>query len=182
MPERSDKYAKLTFCKLLEEEGYSDVRIARTPADIRAKKDGKDWWFELKKTSEHKKYFGAVTLTELKKAIEADVNFRFVIAEKQTEEGDGYNCNYTFYRMTLAEFIENCHPTIPPFKIYFNLKFDNIKTINFKYSGYIFTTKEYQSYQDPLPQNEPAVSFKESHIGILSKFMDVLRNKIKILI
>lgn len=109
---KSDKRAKEEFLEALKARGYSDVRIVKAPADIIATKNGGVYFFEIKKTSAKKEYFGAATLTEWRAAYANPNNYFFVIAQ---EASDGFN----FIEYTPAEFEK--FSSIPPFKIFFNL-------------------------------------------------------------
>jgi len=109
---KSDKKAKEEFAEILKTRGYSDVRIVKQPADITAIKNDAMYFFEIKKTSAKKEYFGAATLTEWRAAYENPSNYFFVIAQEIPE---GFN----FIEYTPDEFEK--FSTIPPFKIFFNI-------------------------------------------------------------
>lgn len=109
---KSDLDAKTAFCKYLEDKGFT-TEIKQAPADIRAVKDGQEWFFEIKKTSQDKDYFGAATSTEWEQAFKDPEHYRFVIAQKQSDE------SFQFTELTPAQLME--YSTIPPFKVFFNV-------------------------------------------------------------
>lgn len=112
---RSDVAAKAAFCRRLLAEGYSNARVASTPADVIAEKDGRHWLFEVKFTNAEHACFGAATLTEWAAAAEDPDHFRFVIAYERDGE-------WQFDRYTPEEFM--AFSSVPPFKIYFNVPLD----------------------------------------------------------
>lgn len=112
---RSDVAAKAAFCRWLLEHGYSEARVAATPADVVATKDGHRWFFEVKFTRARTHCFGAATLTEWTAAANDPEHFRFVIAY----ERDGHWC---FDCYTPDEFM--AFSSVPPFKVYFNIPLD----------------------------------------------------------
>lgn len=102
-------------------------------------------------------------MTELEK-VGQDPNFRFVIAE----EIDGHNWDYNFILLKLEEFQHQCHPTIPPFKIYFNIDFDEIQNekvsfrnpCNFSETDYKRLCKRSQEEKKEIAENkEKPISF-----------------------
>ena len=98
---------------VLNAQGFK-ARIASTPADIIAEKDGETWYFEIKMTGRNDRYFGAATQTEWRKAFKDPEHYRFVVAiADETYE------HFKFKVYTPVEFMESS--TIPPFKVYFNL-------------------------------------------------------------
>ena len=109
---KSDLDAKTAFCKYLEDKGFT-TEIRQAPADIRAVKDGQEWFFEIKKTSQDKDYFGAATSTEWEQAFKDPEHYRFVIAQKLSDE------SFQFTELTPAQLME--YSTIPPFKVFFNV-------------------------------------------------------------
>lgn len=111
---KSDVLAKAAFVNALESRGFN-AKAVSTPADIKAVKDGQDWYFEIKMTTHRDRYFGAATMTEWIQALKDPEHFRFVVA---IDLGDG---KWDFREYTPAEFME--YSTIPPFKVYFNLDF-----------------------------------------------------------
>lgn len=113
---KSDVSAKEAYVKELQKNGYK-AQIVKAPADITAEKDGQKWYFEIKKTAQTDKYFGAATMTEWKQALEDPYHFRFVIAIDLGED------KWSFKEYTPSEFME--FSTIPPFKVYFNIDFSN---------------------------------------------------------
>lgn len=114
---RSDVAAKAAFCRRLLAEGYSDARVAATPADVVADKDGQRWLFEVKYTEARHTCFGAATLTEWAAAAEDPEHFRFVIAYERDGE-------WQFDRYTPEEFM--AFSSVPPFKIYFSVPLDGV--------------------------------------------------------
>ncbi len=111
---KSDVKAKQAYKTHLEENGYENVEIISSPSDIKAQKDGQDFYFEIKMTKQTETYFGAATLTEWVQAFKTPNNFKFVIAKTDaTEEA------FSFEEFTPIDFME--HSTIPPFKIFFNI-------------------------------------------------------------
>lgn len=109
---KSDVEAKRAFVKELEKENFKDIKIASSPADIIAVKNGVKNYFEIKFTSQKDKYFGAATLTEWECAINNLDNFLFVVCRQKDNK-------WIFDRFSPKEFIR--YSTIPPFKIFFNL-------------------------------------------------------------
>jgi hypothetical protein len=120
---KSDKRAKDEFASILNARGYSDVRIVKAPADIIATKNGEKYFFEIKKTSAKKEYFGAATLTEWRAAYSNPNNYFFVIAQ-ETDEG------FNFIEYTPNEFEK--FSSIPPFKIFFNIPLNGINKVETK--------------------------------------------------
>ena len=118
---KSDSDAKSAFMRNLENRGYTDVKPAKVPSDIKAKKDGVQWYFEIKKTSKTDQYFGAATLTEWEQAFKTPDTYRFVIAIANDKVVNGFE----FIELTPAQMME--YSTIPPFKIFFNLDLNVIK-------------------------------------------------------
>ena len=112
---KSDVAAKQAYVNKLNAEGFR-AEIAKSPADIVAKKDGETWYFEIKMTHQEERYFGAATQTEWAQAFKDPAHFRFVVAiADETDE------RFRFLEYTPAEFME--FSTIPPFKVYFNIDF-----------------------------------------------------------
>ena len=110
--------AKNEYAKSLElEEGYrivSDNKLREV--DIMAQKDDEIYYFEIKATTKHDKYFGAATLSEWKIALDDQEHFWFVVAEYQ----DGH---FKFKKFSPKEFAK--YSTVPPFKVNFNIHLDN---------------------------------------------------------
>ncbi|MBR4844875.1 MAG: hypothetical protein IKU98_00465 [Bacteroidaceae bacterium] len=115
---KSDKDAKAAFVQHLEENGFTDVQIVKAPSDIIAKKDGVQWYFEIKMTTHCDKYFGAATFTEWEQAFNTPDTYRFVIAIKNA-------IGFEFIELTPEEMMK--YSTIPPCKVYFNLDIPAIK-------------------------------------------------------
>ena len=118
---KSDVAAKIAFKQDLESRGYTNVEIKKAPSDIIAQKDGQQWYFEIKKTSQDKEYFGAATLTEWEQALTTPDNYRFVIAKEDITQDSGFE----FIELTPEELMASS--TIPPTKIYFNVRLDKIR-------------------------------------------------------
>ena len=118
---KSDIKAKNAYIKHLEKNGFTNCRVESSPADIIAEKNGKVFYFEIKKTTKTDSYFGAATLTEWAQAIKTPNHYRFVIAKTDAAEEV-----FTFTELTPEEMM--LHSTIPPFKVYFNIDFDKDAT------------------------------------------------------
>ena len=112
---KSDVAAKQAYVNKLNAKGFQ-AHITSSPADITAEKDGKTWYFEIKKTHQTDRYFGAATQTEWGQAFKDPEHFRFVVAI--ADEADEH---FEFKEYTPAEFME--FSTIPPSKVYFNIDF-----------------------------------------------------------
>ena len=93
---KSDVKAKAEYVEYLKANGYCNPKVIASPADITAEKNGDTWYFEIKKTSQENKYFGAATLTEWIQALKDPDHFRFVIARESNEEKFDFFCVYTF--------------------------------------------------------------------------------------
>jgi hypothetical protein len=107
--------AKEAFCRQLVSDGYSDVRIASTPADVIAERNGNRWLFEVKFTKAPDTCFGAATLTEWAAAADDPEHFRFVIAYQRDSE-------WRFDQYTPEQFM--AFSSVPPFKVYFSVPLD----------------------------------------------------------
>lgn len=118
---KSDKDAKLAFVEHLESKGFTEVQIVQSPSDIIAKKDGEQWYFEIKMTTHNDKYFGAATFTEWEQAFKTPETYRFVVAIKNPGSSEGFE----FVELTPGEMMR--YSTIPPCKVYFNLDIPAIK-------------------------------------------------------
>lgn len=118
---KSDKNAKEAFVEYLTERGYTEVQIVKAPSDIIAKKNGIQWYFEIKMTTHRDKYFGAATFTEWEQAFKTPETYRFVIAIKDEAQATGFE----FIELTPEQMIQ--HSTIPPCKVYFNIDIPAIK-------------------------------------------------------
>lgn len=77
----AERTAKKKFRKMLEEKGYCNVSSSNC-ADFKATKDGVTHYFELKVTSQEKRYFGAATATEWRQAYKTPSLYHFVIAKR----------------------------------------------------------------------------------------------------
>ena len=118
---KSDKNAKEAFVEYLTQRGYTEVQIVKAPSDIIAKKDGVQWYFEIKMTTHSDKYFGAATFTEWEQAFKTPDTYRFVIAITSMSDPTSFE----FIELTPEEMME--HSTIPPCKVYFNLDIAQLK-------------------------------------------------------
>ena len=106
--------------KILESEGYQNIRVTSAPSDIQATMDNKNFYFEIKFTTKEKKYFGAATLTEWKSAIENQDTYYFVVAILKNDE-------WIFTKYSFDEFMQ--FSNIPPFKVFFNIPDTTIKSL-----------------------------------------------------
>lgn len=176
MAGHTDKYAKFAFCKYLQSKGYTDVKIINAPVDISAKLGNDTWWFELKKTAQQKKYFGATTLTELEQAQLDPLHFRFIIAKADTPEEECFS--FTFYELSLEQMIAIGEMSIPPFKVYFNISIDSIslnKQITcYKYSS-AYDETEYTKLKSCSSRNVEKITFKAEHISRLSQYHEEIQ-------
>lgn len=118
---KSDKNAKEAFVEYLTERGYTEVQIVKAPSDIVAKKNGVQWYFEIKMTTHRDKYFGAATFTEWEQAFNTPDTYRFVIAITSSSDPTSFE----FIELTPEEMMERS--TIPPCKVYFNLDIAQLK-------------------------------------------------------
>ena len=112
---RSDVEAKAAFCGWLRSQGYSQAEVCSSPADVVAKKDGREWLFEVKFTNASESCFGAATLTEWAAAAKDPSHFRFVIAYQR-------GAQWRFDLYTPDEFM--AFSSVPPYKIYFSVPLD----------------------------------------------------------
>lgn len=102
----------LSFGAMLECFGFVGWDIKNHPnADIVVKKDGKEWFFEIKETNSNDRIFGAATLTEWNCAMQNKGRYYFVIVIK-----DSNNPQY----FILPPDVFMAISTIPPFKVNFN--------------------------------------------------------------
>lgn len=146
---KSDVKAKAEYVEYLKANGYCNPKVIASPADITAEKNGDTWYFEIKKTSQENKYFGAATLTEWIQALKDPDHFRFVITRESNEE------KFDFFEYTPSEFMEIS--SIPPFKVFFNVDF----------------RKETQT----SPGKSGAIKATKDRINYLSKVFSDLKNK-----
>ena len=146
---KSDVKAKAEYVEYLKANGYCNPKVIASPADITAEKNGDTWYFEIKKTSQENKYFGAATLTEWIQTLKDPDHFRFVIARESNEE------KFDFFEYTPSEFMEIS--SIPPFKVFFNVDF----------------RKETQT----SPGKSGATKATKDRINYLSKVFSDLKNK-----
>jgi hypothetical protein len=112
---KSDVSAKAAFCQWLLDHGYTDARVAASPVDVVAHKNGQKWLFEVKFTKARHRYFGAATLTEWAAAAEQPEQFRFVVAYQRRGK-------WVFDQYTPDEFMAFSY--VPPIKVYFNVSVD----------------------------------------------------------
>ena len=110
---KSDVKAKHAYVDYLKSKGF-EAEVTSSPADIKATRNGEDWYFEIKMTKREEVYFGAATLTEWRQALADPAHFRFVVAITNEEESE-----FQFIEYTPEEFMK--YSTIPPFKVYFNI-------------------------------------------------------------
>ena len=111
---KSDLAAKAAFVEELRQRGFENVNVVAAPADIVAEKDGKTWYFEIKKTSHNDRYFGAATLTEWVQAVKDPEHFRFVVAISVDDR------TFDFIEYSPEDFIlsfaiictKNCRPAV----------------------------------------------------------------------
>ncbi|MDO8546906.1 MAG: DUF3883 domain-containing protein [Nitrospirales bacterium] len=118
---KSDIDAKAAFIEELLGRGFDEALVTRSPADIKARRGGDVFYFEIKYTAQDSSYFGAATLTEWEAALAHEERYCFVVATKR----DGA---WTFHEYTPSEFMEFSY--IPPFKIFFNVAVGQEKAIN----------------------------------------------------
>ena len=110
---KSDVDAKKAYSEYLKSKNFKNIKVISSPSDISAEKNGEVFYFEIKKTSNKEKYFGAATLTEWVGALENKSNYFFVVALSLGNE------EWEFTKYTPDEFIK--FSTIPPFKIFFSV-------------------------------------------------------------
>ena len=120
MNRKNDTKAKQAFVNELKTRGYENVEIVAAPSDIIARKNGEEYYFEIKMTHQQKKYFGAATLTEWAQAIKTPDKYTFVVAI-----ANGDDSGFKFIEFTPEEFMG--YSTVPPFKMFFNIDFDNLE-------------------------------------------------------
>tara|TARA_B100001971_G_scaffold185540_1_gene184883 strand:+ start:481 stop:957 length:477 start_codon:yes stop_codon:yes gene_type:complete len=114
---KSDVPAKKAFVEHLKKKGFDGVKVISSPSDIIAYKNGEKHYFEIKYTARKKDYFGEATLTEWEAAFKRK-QFRFVIAKKTNE-------HFEFEEFTPEDFLQ--YSTIPPAKIFFNIKLNKLE-------------------------------------------------------
>ena len=75
---KSDVQAKETFIQeLLHDFGFAEAKV-RSSADITAQRDGKNFYFQFKYTTQENQYFGAMTLTECKAPLTNEETFAVI--------------------------------------------------------------------------------------------------------
>ena len=144
MADRSDVEAKNWYIKKLEKEGY--MIVGYDPVDIVAKKDGEEYYFELKtqdprktkktdsqpnKTKKKRKrrkmkksYTGMISLKQLRCAIENEDNFRLVFLRIKDQKENGKNTYYC-KELTLKEFLPHLSGSWRiEYNFHFNLEID----------------------------------------------------------
>ena len=114
---KSDLIAKQAWIKRLEDSGFKNASIISSPADVRAFKNEEEFYFEIKMTRHRDRYFGAAALTEWAQALKDPAHFRFVVAIQEEDE------IVEFKEYTPEEFM--MFSSVPPFKVYFNIDFEN---------------------------------------------------------
>lgn len=120
MAERSDCKAKKLYAQYLKSQGFTNVKIISSPADVSAFFKDEKWYFEIKYTNEDRRYFGAATETEWSQAYKDPDHFKFVVVQRIKDN------SFRFAEFTPKQFEE--YSTIPPFKVYFNIDLDNISS------------------------------------------------------
>ena len=113
---KTDRPGILSSMKYLQELGYDEVKNIHHPADLRAKKNGEVFWFEVKYTESRENAFGAATLTEWECALDNPDNFFFLIANKPGGVED-METEWNHILVEPTDFMQ--FSTIPPAKIYF---------------------------------------------------------------
>jgi len=113
---KTDRPGILSSMKYLQDLGYDEVENIHHPADLRAKKNGEVFWFEVKYTESRDDAFGAATLTEWECALDNPDNFFFLIANKPGGVEDK-ETEWNHFMVEPTDFMQ--FSTIPPAKIYF---------------------------------------------------------------
>ena len=111
----NEKLVKEWYRKHLLENGYDSAEIVKSPADIKATKDGETWWFEIKYTTAKDSYYGGSTETEWEQAFKCPERFRFVII--QTNKS---GTKFKHKEYAPEDFIRYC--AVPPFSITFTIR------------------------------------------------------------
>lgn len=141
----NEKLVKEWYRKHLFENGYDSAEIVKSPADIKATKDGETWWFEIKYTTAKDSYYGGSTETEWEQAFNDPDHFRFVIAQTNKSQ-----TKFGFTEYTPDEFIQFC--TIPPFKVFFNINLEenivNKKHFNSEKKSIAFSQESFRKIHD----------------------------------
>tara|TARA_B100000579_G_C22130291_1_gene531723 strand:+ start:58 stop:519 length:462 start_codon:yes stop_codon:yes gene_type:complete len=150
-PRKSDVDAKTAYVKELELKGYKNIKIIAKPADIYAEKNNKKYFFEIKKTTQKDKYFGASTITEWEGALDKNNNYLFIVAKSLD------NNMWEFIEYKPEELMK--YSTIPPFHIYFNLP---------------LSEKE----KNKQRTNKTAVIANNKNINLLIKFFKKLKKNV----
>ena len=122
MNKKNDSKAKLAFVGELERRGYENVKIVAAPSDIVAEKGGEMYYFEIKMTHQKERYFGAATLTEWEQAVKTPDHYRFVVVKANEDDSE-----FEFLEFTPEEFMQ--YSTVPPFKLFFNIDFNDLKKV-----------------------------------------------------
>lgn len=131
----SDTSAKKMCVLYLNSLEYKDVKTAGRDEgyDIYARKDSKNYFFEVKYSSKKSgKFFGTVMLTELYKATKNEHDFYFIVCRGDESNTD---INSWFFKiLPFAEFLEHCTLTTPIFHYHLYLNEHGESTRNIKYA------------------------------------------------
>lgn len=169
---KSDKRAISAYMNYLEQNGYTEVKRVKTPADIKAYKGGEPFYFEIKKTSKRDMYFGAATETEWAKAVEDSSHYKFVVVKDDDTE------KFVFIEYSLEELRPLC--SVPPFKIYFNIDMASASGLEFYYNEQpIDTVKRVKKSYKSEDTAKRSISFREDNnnelFGVLHEAFQKLR-------
>ena len=165
---KSDRRAILAYMQYLKEKGFEYVERVKTPVDIHAQKDGVDYYFEIKKTCQTKKYFGAATETEWAKAVDDPSKFKFVVVLESEEKGK--ENNFHFIEYSLDDFRTFC--SIPPFKIYFNIEMETALKIPYELKKEVISDSHYKKEAHPDEKNNKmSLNIKDDIIDKM--FLDI---------
>lgn len=156
-----DKQFREPSLEYLRRHGY-DAEWIGTPVDIKATREGKEYWIEMKGTEipEDGVYFGAATLTEWLCAAENMENFYFLISNKPN--GVESDSEWEFELVAPEDFMP--YSTIPPFKINFNWPLNNTDRrppINQRPTTIVPTWKILKSLQEAFDSQRNASSEEE---------------------
>lgn len=124
MKKKLERIVKEWYCEQLRNNGFESVEIKKTPADIKATKNGETWWFEIKYTTKKDKYYGGSTETEWEQAFADPDHFRFVVIKTDKAARN----IKLFKEFEPKDFIRFCK--VPPFLITFTIPFVSPKRIN----------------------------------------------------
>ena len=115
--------------------------------------NNKKYFFEIKKTTQKDKYFGASTITEWEGALDKNNNYLFIVAKSLD------NNMWEFIEYKPEELMK--YSTIPPFHIYFNLP---------------LSEKE----KNKQRTNKTAVIANNKNINLLIKFFKKLKKNVQL--